>query len=184
VKVNLGSGRERHEGYVNLDLNPNSGAEWIHDVRRLPFQDNEIDAFRAQDILEHLPYRETVPVLKEWHRCLKPDGRLDFCVPAADVIMMWWSKRSPKLLQKLPDDLVGKTSGLSAWNGLVWRLLGGQDDGVITKEGDDPVLNLHQQLFSYESLTEALDQAGFHKIGLTTNDHPNYVGHCFKQASL
>jgi ubiquinone/menaquinone biosynthesis C-methylase UbiE len=48
---------------------------------KLPFRDNAFDAIIAQHVIEHLPDLDTA--LAEWHRLLKPNGRLALATPNA-----------------------------------------------------------------------------------------------------
>ncbi|HCD53350.1 MAG TPA: hypothetical protein DEQ34_12945, partial [Balneolaceae bacterium] len=79
-KLNLGCGNDIREGWVNLDIAPLPGVDVVHNLEELPlpFEDEEFDHIRAQDILEHLEY---IPLLKEIHRILKPGGTISIRVP-------------------------------------------------------------------------------------------------------
>ncbi len=80
-KLNLGCGESKKDGYVNLDWQPLTDAEIIHDLNKFPypFADNELDLVEAYHILEHLD--KVFLAIKEIHRILKPGGQLLVKVP-------------------------------------------------------------------------------------------------------
>lgn len=78
--MNLGSGDDRREGYVNVDLRADV-ADVVAHVHRLPFADSSILEILANDILEHFPQDSFQEVLREWRRVLKPGGFLQLRVP-------------------------------------------------------------------------------------------------------
>jgi len=79
-KLNLGSGKDIKDGWVNLDSAKLPGVDIVHDIEKLPlpFGDNEFDEILCQDILEHIEY---IPVLKDIHRILKKGSKLTIRVP-------------------------------------------------------------------------------------------------------
>lgn len=171
VKLNLGAGREKREGFKSVDMNPNVGADIVGPADNLWMLGMEtIEEIRAVDVLEHLPYRKTDAALTEWARVLQPGGKLFVQVPDADMIMSWYVRNQGKLLERLPDDLPRTPMA-----GAAWRLLGGQEDGVITQEGDAWQFNAHYAMFSEETLVEALERAGFVVDSVERNVHPNLL---------
>ena len=79
--LNLGCGQTKISGAVNLDINPKSRAEVIHDLNLFPypFADNTFDVIVSRSILEHL---KNIPaVMDELYRILKPGGRVIIQVP-------------------------------------------------------------------------------------------------------
>jgi hypothetical protein len=77
-KLNLGSGADIRDGYTNVDMHdyglPNT---LVGDVTDLPMIPNSsMNEIVAQDILEHIRFSETLPVLREWNRILEVSGRL------------------------------------------------------------------------------------------------------------
>lgn len=81
VKLNLGCGKFRKDGYVNLDVSPLCSPDILHDLNRLPypFPAGHFDLIEADHVLEHLD--DPFLVMGELHRLLKPGGRLVIKVP-------------------------------------------------------------------------------------------------------
>lgn len=171
MRLELGSGYCPTPGFTHLDLNPNAPqVDIVGPAFPLDLGDGCCDEIRAVDVLEHLPYRQTAAVLAEWARVLRPGGKLYVQVPDAEAIMQWYISDPLLLLDRLPDDVPQTREG-----GAAWRLLGGQDDDVCAKTGDDWRLNSHYALFSKDSLVLAMDAAGFVIDELTINGHPNLL---------
>lgn len=80
MKVNLGAGDDQRAGYLSVDLRPEV-AEVVADVRRLPFADGSVSEVLALDVLEHFWRDQTMLILAEWRRVLRPDGLLVLRVP-------------------------------------------------------------------------------------------------------
>ncbi len=78
LKLNLASGKDYQEDYVNVDLyNSNTNLVDVQfDVRNIPYDDNTIDEIRAFQIIDHFDFFEGQQIIKEWLRVLKPGGRL------------------------------------------------------------------------------------------------------------
>ncbi len=79
MKLHLGCGPKKMDGYVNVDLvgNPDK----VCDLASFPwpFEDNSADEIFSEHFLEHvLNYDQTI---LEMHRILKPNGKLHFRVP-------------------------------------------------------------------------------------------------------
>lgn len=80
LKLNLGAGATVLEGYQNLDRK--TGQE----VYPLDYPDGCADEIRASHVLEHFSHRETMDIVRDWVRVLKPGGVLKICVPDMEVI--------------------------------------------------------------------------------------------------
>lgn len=88
VYVNLGCGNNTSTEFINVDAVPFKHTHILGDIARLPmFPDNSIDLLYASHVIEHLPRKELLPVLKEWFRVLKPGGVLRFGVPNFDALI-------------------------------------------------------------------------------------------------
>lgn len=178
MKLNIGSGYEPHEGYLNIDVNPNApGVDVIGPAFPLDFPDGSVDEVRATNILEHLPYRDTERALTEWARVLVADGLLYLIVPDAGEVMRWLVCEPERLIdERLPDGLAP-----NPMLGAAWRLMGGQADDEQVKDGDDPDWNLHRALFDAKWLSVLLDASGFAIESMVTNIHPNLIVHARKR---
>ena len=80
IKLDLGCGPFRHEGWTPIDRT--LGKE----VYPLFFPDNSVEEVRASHILEHFGHKEVEAVLQEWVRVLKPGGRIRIAVPDFNYI--------------------------------------------------------------------------------------------------
>ena len=94
VKLHFGCGHiDKHEdGYINVDIRPAEHVDIQCDLSTaLPMKDDYADEILAHSLLEHfpmgdyehddLPYANSIKILKEWRRILKPGGVLEIKVP-------------------------------------------------------------------------------------------------------
>jgi ubiquinone/menaquinone biosynthesis C-methylase UbiE len=79
VKLNIGCGKKRIEGYVNIDVSDKFRPDVIADMCRLPYKDGTIDEIYTSHTLEHV--RDFRKGMKEMHRVLKQGGTLTIVVP-------------------------------------------------------------------------------------------------------
>lgn len=85
MKINLGCGFRKIEGYTNIDNRPEVNPDMVCDVLNgLPFDDDSIDEVRAFDFLEHIPLGKTIQVIEEIYRVLKPGGIFESLTPSTD----------------------------------------------------------------------------------------------------
>jgi predicted SAM-dependent methyltransferase len=75
LKLNLGGGDVPMKGYRNVDIKKGEQAF------PLDYPDECADEIRASHILEHFGHEETMDVLREWYRVLKPGGMMKISVP-------------------------------------------------------------------------------------------------------
>jgi predicted SAM-dependent methyltransferase len=80
LKLHLGSGASRVEGWLNVDMPPADVA--MHLSWRLPFADDSAEYVYLAHVFEHLYYKEeALNLLREIHRVLAPQGLLRVVVP-------------------------------------------------------------------------------------------------------
>ncbi len=87
IKLNLGCGPchlPTEEGWKNTDIRTDAGFEveehWDF-LERIPLEDNSVDFILAWHILEHAGLTGRTDMLNDWHRILKPGGKLAIAVP-------------------------------------------------------------------------------------------------------
>ena len=81
MHINLGCGRDIREGWINVDVVKMDGIDIVCNLNSFPypFEENSADYILMNSVLEHLD--DTVSVMKEVHRILKPSGRIEIMVP-------------------------------------------------------------------------------------------------------
>ncbi|HKB01836.1 MAG TPA: methyltransferase domain-containing protein [Gemmataceae bacterium] len=81
VRLNLGVGRRPRDGYYGLDWIEMPGVDVVADLNEplseLP--DNSVEAIYTHHTLEHVV--NFLPLLKEIHRVVVPDGRVEVVAP-------------------------------------------------------------------------------------------------------
>lgn len=161
MKLHVGAGASRLEGWVNVDVFP---AELSLNVNRpLPFADGSARLIFASHILEHLYYPgEALRFLRECRRLLAAGGRLRLIVPDiekyirayADGDDRFFAERR-KTWRRLPE---GRT--------LLEEFL------AYAGTGPDPAafLETHKYGYDFDTLAKTLRSAGFSRIERSTYD--------------
>lgn len=83
LKINVGAGKIPLDGYTNIDRST-GGEAYPLSQDGVIFETGIADEIRASHVLEHFSHRDTLAVLKEWIRVLKPNGVLKIAVPDFD----------------------------------------------------------------------------------------------------
>lgn len=82
MKLNLGSGHYRLEGFENLDAI--FGDVLPEALRRYP--DQSVELVRSEHFIEHLNWSHAVELVRECHRVLRPGGLLRFSCPDLRIV--------------------------------------------------------------------------------------------------
>ncbi len=144
VRLHLGCGPEKREGWVNIDTNPAAQPDIVGSVDVLPqFENASVDVIEACHLFEHLDYTQARRALVEWARVLKPGGELLLELPDFDACV--------RILGKYKDER-------------------GFDLGLIGIFGWPPAIDaegapqIHKWGWTRSSLADALRQAGFERV--------------------
>jgi len=82
IKINLGSGHWKLEGWVNVDLDLESLPQVCANLAlSLPFQSGIADLMHSEDFIDQLELENARSLLAECHRILKPDGVIRILTP-------------------------------------------------------------------------------------------------------
>ena len=76
LRLNIGCGNKKIDGYTSVDIDPASQADIICPATKLPLNDGCASEVMAIHLIEHLPPWEVADALKEWHRVLAKGGKL------------------------------------------------------------------------------------------------------------
>jgi len=90
LRLNLGCGPVKMEGWVNVDFDESVHPDLVADIRHLPLDDGVADSLFASHVLEHFGWDE--PVLEEWHRVLKSGGEIVVIVPDIIGVHRLWKE--------------------------------------------------------------------------------------------
>jgi len=82
MKLNLGSGYKKKEGFINIDKSPEVNPDQVVDIEQgLPFPDNSVDYIYSEHALEHITPSKWRFVLNEIQRVCKPGAILELKLP-------------------------------------------------------------------------------------------------------
>lgn len=82
MKLNIGSGEKKKEGFINVDIQPLPEVELVAPAWNLPSIENgQVDEIHSRHAIEHLTLKEARKAFREWARVLRPDGVLNIICP-------------------------------------------------------------------------------------------------------
>ena len=79
--LDLGCGKRKLKGAVGIDISPDSDADIVHDLNKVPypFSEGEFGYVYADNVLEHL--EDVIKVLEELHRITSDGAAIKIIVP-------------------------------------------------------------------------------------------------------
>lgn len=171
-KLEIGPGAQRMAGFETLNCMFWPHVDYVCDAtKKLPFADNTFALLYASHILEHVAWYQTVDVLREWVRILRPGGALEIWVPNGLKICRAFVDAEQGLGDPFQND--------------PWTRFNDERDsckwacGRIFTYGDgsgranDP--NWHRSIFSPRYLRKVMQQAGL--IDVTEMDRTQVRGY-------
>lgn len=148
--LEIGPGETVTPGWIHLDIRRMPCIEFVQSAEDLPFNDDTVSHISAKSILEHISYRKTLDVLKEWRRVLIKGGSLILVLPLIDGRFKRYYEGKLRL------------EGLN-------DLLGAQDYPA----------NTHLSFFDEEYLGRMLNTAGYESWSITLrisiDKNPDYL---------
>lgn len=81
LKLNLGCGEAKKEGYVNIDNREEVNPDLLVDLEeaKLPYRTSSVDEIYTSHLLEHI--HNFIPLMEELYRVLKPNGKVVIYAP-------------------------------------------------------------------------------------------------------
>ena len=153
LKLHLGCGPVRLEGFCNVDIVPTPATDILDDVLTLKrFPDNYAEEIYACHVLEHFSHSEIPEILNRWYAVLKPGACLRISVPDIDRIVKIYTSNWEHF----------QTPGNSPWIGLLY---GGQGSPY----------DFHKTGFNFCWLKYLMTNAGFKSIAEYPHE-PHFAG--------
>lgn len=151
MRLNVGCGGRRLPGYTGVDVTTRPAADIVAPAGAIPLPDGSCEEVMAIHLFEHLLPWEAPAVLAEWHRLLKPGGRLVLEMPDLR-----------KCCENVLTILAGGTilAGKHPNQAGMWGLYG--DERL-----EDPYM-LHRWGYTFQTIRPMLEAAGFREI----TEHP------------
>lgn len=154
TKLHIGCGGDFKGDYINVDLYDTSVCDIKDDVIKLEqFPDNFADEIFHMHLLEHLDREEGIEAVKNWHRVLKPGGRLIFECPEADETYRMW-------LEMSYEERWEKVQNL--WHGYNMQIWGSQDHPG----------QYHKMIYDKERIRRWFAEVGFSSVYVKNIDDP------------
>lgn len=154
LKLNLGSGPRRLEGWVNVDVPPADLA--MHLGWGLPFGDESVEYVYLSHVLEHLYKQDALELLREAHRVLAPAGVLRVVVPDVEKCLRAYAE---------------KDEGFFATRRRLWARSTGSSETaleLVLKNAGAGVKPWrfwgHKHGYDFETLGHVLRKAGFARV--------------------
>ncbi|MCK5179402.1 MAG: hypothetical protein KAR32_07715 [Candidatus Omnitrophica bacterium] len=93
MKLHLGCGTKKLEGWINIDSVEACRPDLLHDISQpLPYDDLTADEILAEDLLEHFDKYLRFVVFYEWVRVLTIGGKVTLQVPDFKKILFKYFK--------------------------------------------------------------------------------------------
>lgn len=147
-RIEVGGGPFPQPGYVHVDIDRHARhLEAFAPAWKLPFPDAWATEILAIHSLEHVHPRMLVPTLREWHRVLAPNGRVQIHVPNTEEL-------TASFLASPVED---------KWR-VMGALLGMYSHAGVHSAEELEVDSDHQITFDWPLLCWALESAGFQDI--------------------
>ncbi len=153
LKVIIGADDNLRPGWLSTDYSPHTpNVIYLDAMKRFPFDDDSVDYFHAEHMIEHIPLHGARLMLAETYRCLKRGGRIRIATPdLSRLVNLVASPNDPANAEYI------------AWSNRTFEAPGAPADltnGVITL---NRIMRDWGHVFLYDAatLTALLRQAGF-----------------------
>lgn len=157
--LEIGPGASPLPGFITVDIDPARKPDYLADAaQRLPFADNTFSLVFASHVLEHLPWYQSLDVLREWVRVLQPGGALEIWVPDGLRICQALVATEEK----------GSVEGMR------------QDGWFRYNPAHDPYLWANGRIYTYGDGRGTTDHPNWHRALFT----PRHLQSCLQQAGL
>ena len=148
LKLHLGSGGQNWEGFVNIDAYPafDVKPDVVSNIINLPYEENTVDEIWLIHVFEHLYIWDAQDALEEWHKILKPGGKLVIEVPCMDKIIANYIKKEKDarltIMGIFGDQIRGMPEMVHKWCYTVAQLIDFFEKAGFKAEHKDPIYHI------------------------------------------
>jgi len=85
MKLNIGSGEKKKEGYINIDISSKCNPDYVWDITNIPYPKEwatNVERIEVDNLVEHLPRERFIEIMNYWHDILMTGGVLWIKAPA------------------------------------------------------------------------------------------------------
>lgn len=122
VKLNLGCGKKKIDGWINCDLSPEIMPDRVVDLeKKLPFEDNYADKVLLDNVFEHITNQ--VKLINEIWRVCKHGAIVEIIAPHCTSVGAWedLTHKHPLTLRSFDYVSVGKVDKNSFYQNLSYE---------------------------------------------------------------
>jgi predicted SAM-dependent methyltransferase len=153
LKLELGSGEIRQQGWTHIDLFGRT-ADLRLDLRRpLPFATGSVDEIHTEHFFEHLEFSEGLTLLSECDRVLRPGGLISIGVPDPRDALAAYVRGDDDFFN---DDARTGHDPENGWKRPDWVRTPMQHLNFIFHQHGD-----HRFIYDVDTLSRALSDVGF-----------------------
>jgi len=155
MKLNLGSASRLLDGFINIDIELNSGTEQLDIRNPLPY--NDVEIINIAQCLEHNNIFEAVIILQNCYRALKFGGKIRISVPDIDLILRYYYDNNLRYFSNVQPPLFYNVK--SEMLRLSFLCLGN-----LSPDFNRNNYLGHQLLLNFDAVKELLEITGFKDI--------------------
>jgi len=159
LKVQIGGGKHRINGFINIDIFP--PADIIFDLReKIPLASNSTELLFSEHFLEHIDYPISVKkFIKESFRVLRKGGKVIIGIPDTKRVIEAYVRKDKKTLKEYVSRWYKNRDNLEHFNTLIDIV-----NYHLRDQDDDEKYTPHLWGYDKEKIKSLLSGAGFKHI--------------------